>query len=357
MSKNTKSPVDYLIVGLGLAGLSIVQELRKRGKSFVVYEDDSQGASKVAGGMYNPVVLKRINPVWKAIPSLDYALPFYRELELELSGHYDQPLDILRSFKSVEEQNTWLANCDRPGLEPFLLPALEANENKALNAPFGFGRVQGTGRIEVRKLLEDFRRSLAAQGHLVSARFDYADLEKIGEGYRYQGRQANKIVFCEGNGLTENPYFNWLPLAGTKGELITIDCPGLALKSIIKAGVFIMPLGGHRFKVGATFDWKDKTQQPTEDKKAELVKKLKTMVDLPFEIVAQEAGIRPTTKDRKPFLGRHPKEANMAIFNGLGTRGVMHGPYLATRLLAHLEEGKALPEEADIGRFEIDQDL
>ena len=58
--------VDYLIVGLGLAGLAFVEELIKANKSFIVFEDDSQTSSLVAGGVYNPVILKRFSPVWNA---------------------------------------------------------------------------------------------------------------------------------------------------------------------------------------------------------------------------------------------------------------------------------------------------
>jgi glycine oxidase len=58
--------VDYIIVGLGLAGLAFVEELLEAKKSFVVFENNSQTSSLVAGGVYNPVILKRFSPVWNA---------------------------------------------------------------------------------------------------------------------------------------------------------------------------------------------------------------------------------------------------------------------------------------------------
>ena len=58
--------VDYIIVGLGLAGLAFVEELITANKSFIVFEDTSQTSSLVAGGVYNPVILKRFSPVWNA---------------------------------------------------------------------------------------------------------------------------------------------------------------------------------------------------------------------------------------------------------------------------------------------------
>ena len=58
--------IDYIIVGLGLAGLAFAEELFNANKSFLVFEDDSQTSSLVAGGVYNPVILKRFTPVWNA---------------------------------------------------------------------------------------------------------------------------------------------------------------------------------------------------------------------------------------------------------------------------------------------------
>ena len=43
--------IDYIVVGLGLAGISFCEVLEQHGKSFIVYNDSSQQASKVAGGI------------------------------------------------------------------------------------------------------------------------------------------------------------------------------------------------------------------------------------------------------------------------------------------------------------------
>ena len=91
--------VDYIIVGLGLAGLAFTKELEKHNKSFIVFEDNSQNSSIVAGGMYNPVILKRFTPVWNAISQLKTALPFYVALENQFNKKYNYPIDIYRIFK------------------------------------------------------------------------------------------------------------------------------------------------------------------------------------------------------------------------------------------------------------------
>jgi len=64
------------------------------------------------------------------------------------------------------------------------------------------------------------------------------------------------------------------------------------------------------------------------------------------------AGIRPTTLDRRPFIGTHAVYKNLHIINGLGTRGILIGPYVAKKLFRSIEKGESLEEEIDIKRFE-----
>ena len=344
---------------MGLAGIALAEELTRKNRSFQVFENDSQTSSLVAGGMYNPVVLKRFNPVWKGEEQLSMALPYYKRLEEKFNAEYDKQMDILRIFKSIEEQNNWFAACDKPRLKAFLEPDIEDNQNAEVKADFRLGRVRGTGRIRVRELVNDYREYLDSKGQLIRKSFSHDDLELRdpqidepgNEQVRYRNHRADRIVFCEGNGVSENPYFNWLPLEGTKGELITIHAPKLELSEVIKSAVFVMPLGDDLYKIGATFNWTDKTNTPTEQGRKELLEKLKSVISCDFEVTGHEAGVRPTTPDRRPLLGKHPEFPQLAIFNGLGTRGVMSSPLLAQQLVDHLENEVELDPEVDILRF------
>lgn len=76
--------IDYLIIGSGIAGISFSEFALQNNKSIVVFDDNSQPSSRVAGGMYNPVILKRFSEVWKAKEQLDLSSVFYKELENKL---------------------------------------------------------------------------------------------------------------------------------------------------------------------------------------------------------------------------------------------------------------------------------
>lgn len=342
---------DYLIVGLGLAGLAFAEELTKNNKSFLVFENNSQNSSKVAAGMFNPVILKRFTPVWNGQSQIKIAIPFYKNLEQKLNQKYIDYVDIHHILKSVAQQNDWFSACDKPVLSDYMIPKIIKNNNKNIEAPFGFGKLTNTGKIETSLLLNTYKKFLQKKELIINDSFQHEKLIIENDFVEYKGIKAKKIVFCEGFGIKDNSFFNHLPLNEAKGELLIIKAPKLKIDFMLKASVFVLPLGNDLYKIGATFNWKDKTLVPTTNGKEELIKKLNTFLKTDYEIIDHLAGIRPTVKDRRPLIGKHALYKNIAILNGLGTRGVMLAPTMAKKLYQYLEENIELDKEIDIKRF------
>ena len=112
--------IDYLIIGSGLAGISFAEVALRNGKSIFIMDNNSQNSSKVAGGLYNPVILKRFSEVWKAQEQLELMNEFYTVVEKKINCKVDFKTPILRKFFSIEEQNNWFAASDKVSLAPFL---------------------------------------------------------------------------------------------------------------------------------------------------------------------------------------------------------------------------------------------
>lgn len=345
--------VDYVIIGIGLAGISFCEQLKAHNKSFIVFDNASQQSSTVAGGLYNPVVLKRFTPVWKCKEQLDLALAMYAGLEAELHVKLDYKIPVYRKFASLEEQNDWFTASDKPILSEYLSPKIIKNENESIDAPFGFGEVFETGRVDVKTLIEAYKEYLIKNDLFFESVFDYDDLKFLVNGIQYHTIHAKYIIFAEGFGLKKNPFFKDLPLVPAKGELLTIHAPDLKIDYVLKAGVFLIPLGNDLYSVGATYEWKDLSNAITAIAKEALLNKLKKLINCEFEVVSQVAGIRPTVKDRRPLVGRHKTYKTMYVLNGLGTRGVMIGPYVAQQLYNFIEKGIPLENEIDISRFKL----
>ena len=342
---------DYLIVGSGLSGVMLCEALRKRGKTFKVISNKSQQASIVASGLYNPVVLKRFNKAWDAEKHLPVAMSAYEELELFLGIKIDYKLPIYRLFSSIEEQNNWIIASDKIPLKPYLISNIKSNINQNIYAPYGYGEVKNTGRIDTKLLLESYSNVLNNEKLISHESFEYDKL-KISKKIVYKGIESENIIFSEGFGVRQNPFFNYLPMEGTKGELIIINAPKLNSEVIIKSSVFIIPIGKNNYLVGSTYAWDDFNNDPTINAKNKLLNKLDKLILCPYKVVYHRAGIRPTVIDRRPLVGQHKSHQNLYILNGLGSRGVLIAPTVANALINLIEDKLPLQKEINISRFD-----
>ncbi|WP_074407275.1 NAD(P)/FAD-dependent oxidoreductase [Aquimarina megaterium] len=343
--------LDYIVVGLGLSGLSFVEELENYNKSYVVFEDASQKSSRVAGGLYNPIILKRFTMAWQASQQIETAVSFYKNVETKLQKTLVSELPILRRFNAVEEQNNWFEACDKPLLGEFLSSELIRNTNPALDIPFHYGKVKHTGKIDIRNMLSAYAKNLKENNILIDESFEYDKIIVAEDYIQYKEIKCRHIVFAEGYGVKNNPFFNDLPLYGNKGEYIIIKSEALKQKEAIKSSIFIIPLGEDLYKVGATYNNQDKSPEITTIAREELKKKLEKFLKVPYEVVDQVAGIRPTVRDRRPLIGTHARYANVHILNGMGSRGILLAPTMAKELYNHIEKGISLDKEIDCKRY------
>ena len=342
---------DAIIVGFGLAGFHYALELQKQKKNFLIISNEKEGASKNAGGVFNPTVLKRYTMSWRGEEFFDQAISTYSLFEEKYNINVFQKIPINYYFNRLSDHNNWTVASNRKGLDRFLSPLIKNEANKGLNANFGYAKLQNVGKLDIRKTLEGFKKKLDSNS-FSQKEFDYGELKFINNKIEYKDVKARYIVFCEGFQLKRNPWFSYLPLEGSKGEFLHIRSKVLSQKKIIKAGLFIVPIEKDLFWVGANFDRKDKTSKPTKSGKDWILVKLKSLLDCTFEVVDHKAAIRPTVKDRRPLLGSHPKQKNLYIFNGLGSRGVLMGPLLAKWMYKFVVDKKKLYPELAIDRFE-----
>ena len=343
---------DYIVVGLGVAGWSLLQQLDENRQNYIVFDNQSQQSTRIAGGMFNPVILKRFTPAWKAHDWLKYALLQFQKAELQYDQKYIHYIDIYRKLTGIEEQNNWTAASDKPVLSAYMKD-ITFEPVDGIDAPFGFGVLQGTGIVNVAQLLDDVAADLKQRNKLIEVNFDYEQLQIFPDYVAYQDIKARKIVFAEGYGLKRNPFFKHLPLTGTKGEMLMIETKA-DIPYIVKSNVFIAPNVAQKgqYYIGATYNWEDKTNTPTTAAREHLESKLQKFLTKPYKVVLQKAGIRPTVIDRRPLVGKHPEYHNVAVLNGMGTRGVILAPATAKQLFQYLEFDIPMMPEIDIKRFD-----
>lgn len=347
----SKQLVDYIIVGQGLAGTALSYILSKSGKKIVVIDNNiEQTSSKVAAGLYNPITGRKLVKSWKADELFPFMIKFYQELEQLTASQFMIDLPIYRPFFSVEQQNEWMAKSGSEEYSQFIDENYFKSKYDQVNNEFGGVKLAHSGYLNVRDYLIALRNFFIKSEFLISEIFDFEKLELLDGNVAYKNFEARKIIFCEGPRAAENPYFDWLPFSLVKGEILDMRSE-LEINNIVNRGVFVIPKEEGLFRVGSNYDHWDKSWDTTEKAKQEIEDKLNQLISCDYTIVSQSAGIRPATKDRKPFIGLHPKHETIGIFNGLGAKGVSLSPYFAQQFCNYLESDKQLDAEVNISRY------
>jgi len=335
---------ESVIVGWGLAGAVMAWQLYFAKKSFQVKDSLENHSTRVAAGLVNPVVFKRLTKSWNADVLMPAADSFYSKIECVLGVKLLSHQPILRVFASTEEENNWSASegDDRFKAYLFTPTADQCPPQQHVNYPFGMGGVKTIGNLDTVLFLEASKSFFITQ----KIRFDagFFDTNQMDPQLNY--------IFCEGVGLMQNTLFNYLPMKPTHGETLVIETDALDFDATINKNMFVMRLSDRTYKIGATYNWELNEPIVTDAAKTELIERLESFTSFTYKINDHQAGIRPTVSDRKPLLGIHPIQKNAFIFNGLGTKGVMIAPFYAQHLLDFIFQSEELEKEVNITRFQ-----
>lgn len=343
---------DYIIAGGGLAGVTLAHQLLRYNKNFILFDEGKNLTSQVAPGLFNPITGRKMVKTWKANEIFPYLIDFYKKTEALVESEFLYEKTIYRPFLSAEEQNDWIGKSSDPAFNKFIKAVKTKSQyDGRFNDPFGGIELNYSGWLNIPQYLKSSFRYFENTGtcKIVRERFELSDLIVEEDEVTYKGVKGHKIIFCEGVELKNNHYFNWLPLQLLKGEILEVELP-FESSVIFNRGIFILPVE-KIYKVGATYVHKNVSLSTTDEARQILENKLRGLVQTDYKVVGQRVGIRPTTKDRRPFLGKHPSNNTLYIFNGLGTKGVSLSPYFANHFVEYLEEGKDLMKDININRF------
>lgn len=340
--------MTVLIIGGGVAGLSLAHQLEHRGVDFKILTERENHSTKVAAGMINPLVFRRMLKSWETDKLLPYLNDFYQKLESKTKSSYFHHMPIRRLFSSEDEAKLWKERSKAPEYAQYINLDAEPYPEYAKNE-FGQGFVLMGGFIRSEKFLEENRRYFEEKNQLIYTSINYKDINL--KDQTVQGIAFDKLIFAEGFKGKNNPYFDYLPIGQTKGEILDIKSTQLSEDEILNRKCFVLPVGENSFKLGATFDWNTTDLTPTEESKRELQEKFENISSANYTIIDHKVGIRPTSIDRRPLIGEHPKIKNIYIFNGLGTKGYMLAPYFSEHMIKHILDKTELLSDVNIQRF------
>jgi glycine/D-amino acid oxidase-like deaminating enzyme len=341
--------MKILIVGGGIAGITTALHLLERNISFKLIDQGNNMSTRTAAGMINPIVFRRTTKSWRVDEFMPSLINFYQKVEKETNQSFFNQLKLRRIFSSIQEKNEWIKKQIRTDYNQYLEEITPKDDQYNLvNSPFGSGRVKQCYWVNSELFMTTCLEYLSLKNKVINEK---VDLNKYNpELKKYDNETYDKVIFCEGNSVKNNPLFAYLDIRSTKGQLLTISALNIPEEESLNRKCFVLPIGKNIFKIGSTYEWDAMDSLPTEVGKQLILENFQVLTNHIPELIEHTAGIRPTTFDRRPFLGEHPKFKDNFIFNGLGTKGYMIAPLLSEELIKHIFDGAPLHPEVLVER-------
>jgi glycine/D-amino acid oxidase-like deaminating enzyme len=323
---------DTIIVGQGIAGSLLAFMLHRKKIPFILIDRSSQStASQIAAGMFTPLSGKRktIHPL--SLQQIPFAINVYKEISKLIEFNILNVTNIYQLFDSIEEQSQLQSKFLEPSFAPYVQSV--SKFLSGTNNNNGAYEVTHSGWVNCESWMKYFKIWLKKNGRLLEANFVYPDLQINEDKMEYKGLEFKNIFFCEGYNAINNPFFNEI-IIPCKGDVLTIASEHFTTDKITKKnGIYIVPSQSNSFKVGATYQWNNNSEIPSEASRLLIESELKRMLVNPYKVINHQSAIRPTTQNREVVVRQHQHHKGMYMFNGLGTKGVLQGPWWANQIV------------------------
>ncbi len=343
--------IDFLIVGQGLAGSLLAWELIRRNCKVLVVDNGSENASLCAAGLINPVTGMRFVKSAQMEKLLPAAKCCYQQLGVFFQQNFYMEKNMLRIFASQKEFHNAQKRLQDASYAAYLGEILSTDK---FNAPFGMIEQTETAYLLTQPLLSTLKQFFIEQHSYQQLGFAYNEI-KLEPNLSWRGMAVKQLIFCEGYRLLDNPWFSRLPLQPAKGEILTLKSQQPLPDKIFNYGHWLIPLGGNLYRTGATFEPLHLDTLCTAAAKKHLLNSLQQIfpATTTAQLVKHQANIRPCTLDKQPFIGRHPRYPQLAVFNGFGAKGSLQIPYYSRHFADYLLENKTLDSVVDIQRYQL----
>ena len=345
----------FIIIGQGLAGSLLAWRLIEQGKKVLVIDSCfQQTTSRTAAGLINPVTGKRLVKPDNIANYLAEAKKLYTDLSFSFGEKFLFEKQQLKLFQTEDDVLQWQKRRKDEAYAAYFGEQFQAINKSFLKADSlgGFEQKQ-CGYLDTVSLLDKLRCFLLEKNSFVKAELNLNDLKIRRDSVEWKGYQAEKAVFCDGYHLQNNPWFSWLPLQPVQGEIITLETDQTLPEEIIQFGKWLLPTSNKQFKLGATWQWQPLDEVSTKKAHTELTEAC--YAEFPqlkdAKLIKANVGIRPATKDKSPFIGTHPKQPQLMVFNGFGSKGSLLIPWYSQCFSRYLLQGDPLPKHVDISRY------
>jgi len=359
------SSYDTLVIGAGIAGVSVAYFLHQKGQRVLVLDKRgiAGGGSGAAGAFVSPKIGKG-SPLQRLTnEAFAFSRDFYRS---HFPEHYHQT-GVIRIPKEAADAAKF------PDYEAFNTNKYEIYTpdrllKRGIHTPYESFYFEEAGVCDAPELCEAMMKGVDFAVHEVQ------DLVYDAEDalWRADGFLAGTVVLATGfeSGLVDSRYMGVRATWGTRGDFAS----DLMLDVSMHQSMSISANIDGVIKLGATHEKTiDRPVDCDEEQARSLRNRASGLVDVSdFKLIKTLCGMRAGSRDYFPLLGRvvdsgfmlenHPGITrgarvplrhfeNLFVCNGLGGRGFVFGPMMGRMLADHIVEGTPIDPRADADRL------
>ena len=353
MSDSNPGEIDYVIIGQGLAGSVLAWQLHRLGKDVLIFDNSHHMASStVASGLLNPVTGQRLHADEKVHEYLRCSAEIYRDMATDLSQALFYPLPMRRFAGNTKDKERYHTRRQQALYDTLIGDWCAPDNNSLLNDEYGSFEQYYCGRLDIPALLSAVKRDFVKRQRYCQQNVSYPDIRVKENNIQVHHICCRHLIFCQGHQAQDNPWFPDPVWNISRGDILHFQSD-VVYPFIANYGYNYIPVAEHDFHWGSSFDPHPAQTQATFKGLQQLIAALKTF-DKNTEkntLIAQYSGLRPASRDKRPLIGFHSKQANVAIFNGFGARGSLLIPYYARHFCRVLLQQENLQGDIDYQRF------
>ena len=352
------STFDYLILGAGLAGLTLGIELLKSNANVCIIDiaNPGSGASGAPAGLMNPATSQKARMPKDAIECVK---AFNSMVAFVLKGRKSDVVisqKVLRPAIDEQLKHNFTESIDSGDWPINWIEWIDNNQVSEFVDIKNFGGML----LHIAKGI-DFRAWIQALDYkfqeMNGSRFYQCSYKyrAMSEGFQINSNLGNfttkVIIDCTGSDMTNKSNYK---MAFVKGQTRVVSRPdSLILPTAISSYGYVLA-DNSRVIIGSTYEHKYETTQPTEKHDDQILKKshiINGFNPKKDDITERWSGIRVSTPDRIPAIGPSETDPNLYLYFGLGSKGLFYSSYLSKILANHLITGTQIPSRFLASRF------
>ncbi|HYJ65321.1 MAG TPA: FAD-dependent oxidoreductase [Parafilimonas sp.] len=344
---------DYLIIGQGICGTWLSYYLLHENKSvFVIDDADKSAASKIASGLINPVTGRRVVTTWMADELLPFVWNEYNAISKKFDQQFIQQKNII-AFPSAPNLLQAFEKRKQQGNSYIYESSLKKETlYKFFDFPFDVMEIAPCYLVDVNAITKTWRQYLENKNALVTENFNEEELLVLDGYIQYKNITAEKIIYCNGINASLSKYWKQLPFVPNKGQALIADIKDLSTDYIYKFGhLLLIPWQNNLWWIGASNELNFINVDPTDEFLKSTIATLDRILKTDFKIKDHVSSVRPAAVERRPFVGIHSLYNQIAILNGMGSKGCSLAPWFAKELAANLINKKTINILADVKRY------